>query len=94
MTSIDLEQGILRLFPSEWKSHRFVGFRSHYARTARDLSLGSFRFGTSTSELVRDYVISKALRMRHVVSLVHYPNLERVHLDFPVVLDLVRRPHT
>ena len=32
--------------------------------------------------------------MRHVVSLVHYPNLERVHLDFPVVLDLVRRPHT
>ena len=36
MTSIDLEQGILRLFPSEWKSHKFVGFRSqsHYARTA------------------------------------------------------------
>ena len=34
--------------------------------------------------------------MRHVISLVHYPNLERVHLDFPVVLDLVvvRRPHT
>ena len=31
--------------------------------------------------------------MRHVVSLVHYPSLERVHLDFPV-LDLVRRPHT
>ena len=28
--------------------------------------------------------------MRHIISLVHYQNQERVHLDFPVVLDLER----
>ena len=31
--------------------------------------------------------------MRHVVSLVHYPNGERVHPDFPVVQNLARRSH-
>ena len=32
----------------------------------------------------------KALRMRHIFSLIPYPNREQFHLDFPVVLDLDR----